>query len=168
MNDILIRNHNTRRSKRVLCQIKDAMEGLEKIAVLCMQQQQNKYNIVTYQSVTQNSKLNGRQNNAKHQSKVESVGLPYIFFAGAIIDDATGEHWSIETLLIKRPETIDNWFKSLANESRGFSQDIRDTKRTTTIYFILSKEQEPKEQSQSCYIWKNCGRLLPSPTYKIQ
>ena len=47
--------------------------------------------------------------------------------------------------LIKRPETRETWFKSLANEIGRLAQGIRDIKGTDTIFFI-PKYEIPKER----------------------
>ena len=65
-------------------------------------------------------------------------------FAGAIIDKATGESLEYREL-IKRPETRETWFKSLANEIGCLAQGIRDIKGTDTIFFI-PKYEIPKER----------------------
>ena len=47
--------------------------------------------------------------------------------------------------LIKRPETRETWFKSLANEIGRLAQGIRDIKGMDTIFFI-PKYEIPKER----------------------
>ena len=61
------------------------------------------------------------------------------YFAGAIIDDKTGESLEYRDL-IKRPDLKDTWFTSLANELGILAQGIRDIKGTDTIFFIPKSE----------------------------
>ena len=61
------------------------------------------------------------------------------YFAGAIIDDKTGESLEYSDL-IKRPELRNMWFASLANGLGRLAQGIRDIKGTDTIFFIPKSE----------------------------
>ena len=54
-------------------------------------------------------------------------------FAGAIIDDKTGEKIEYRDL-INRPELQERWYKSLANELGRLAQGIRDIPGTNTIF----------------------------------
>ena len=47
--------------------------------------------------------------------------------------------------LIKRPETRETWFRSLANEIGRLAQGIRNIKGTGTIFFI-PKYELPRER----------------------
>ena len=57
------------------------------------------------------------------------------YFAGAIIDEATGKNMEYRDL-IKRPELMETWYTSLANELGRLAQGIRDIKGTNTVFFI--------------------------------
>ena len=58
------------------------------------------------------------------------------YFAGAIIDKKTGESLEYQKL-IKRKETRETWFRSLANEIGHLAQEIRNIKGTRDGHNIL-------------------------------
>ena len=62
-------------------------------------------------------------------------------FAGAIIDKTTEESLEYREL-IKRPETRETWFKSLASEIGRLAQGTRDIKGTDTIFSFNMKYQK--------------------------
>ena len=76
------------------------------------------------------------------------------YFAGAIIDDKTGQSLEYRDL-IKWLESRDTWFKSLANELGRLAQWIRDIKGTDKIFFV-PKSEIPQDR------WKDTtyGRIV--------
>ena len=77
-------------------------------------------------------------------------------FAGAIIDEKTGESLEYREL-IKRPEVKEKWFTALANELGRLAQGIRDIKGTETIHFI-PKSEIPKDRRRDI----TYGRIVVS------
>ena len=61
------------------------------------------------------------------------------YFAGAIVDESTGEKLEYRDL-IKRPELMETWYTSLANELGRLAQGIRDVNGTDTVDFIPFSE----------------------------
>ena len=75
-------------------------------------------------------------------------------FAGAIIDDKTGE--KLEYIdLIKRPELQERWYKSLANELGQLAQGIRDIPGTNTFFFLAKSEIPADRRREVTY-----GRIV--------
>ena len=66
------------------------------------------------------------------------------YFAGAIIDENTGEALEYRDL-IKRPELKQIWFRAFANELGRLAQGIRDIAGTDTIFFI-PRSKIPKDR----------------------
>ena len=60
-------------------------------------------------------------------------------FAGAVIDEVTGESLEYRDL-IKNDKYRDIWATSLANEFGRLAQGIRDIKGTNTIFFIPKED----------------------------
>ena len=76
------------------------------------------------------------------------------YFAGAIIDETTGEKMEYRDL-IKRPELMETWYTSLANELGRLAQGIRDVKGTDTVDFIQLSEIPMDRRKEITY-----GRIV--------
>lgn len=66
------------------------------------------------------------------------------YFAGAIIDEETGQAMEYRDL-IKHPKHKNTWEFSLANKLGRLAQGIREVKGTNTIFFI-PKSEIPKDR----------------------
>ena len=79
------------------------------------------------------------------------------YFACAIVDKVTGKKMEYRDL-IKRPELMDTWYRSLANELGRLAQGIRDIKGTDTVFFI-SLSEIPLDRKKTGDVWPNCRRI---------
>ena len=114
------------------------MEGLERIAALAAQEQADVLDLtIGERKLTRGWAL------ANHHLQMDEWAFED-YFAGAIIDETTGESLEYRDL-IKRPDLRDVWFHSLANELGRLAQGIRDIKGTNTIFFI-PKSGIPKDR----------------------
>ena len=128
-----------RRSKRILQQIRgNEKEGLHRIAAVAAKEAASIPNLTI-----SNSNLTKGWTKANQNLQLEEWAFQD-YFADAIIVKTTGESLEYREL-IKRPETRETWFRSLANEIGRLARGIRDIKGTDTIFFI-PKYEIPKER----------------------
>ena len=128
-----------RRSKSVMQQIKaNEKDDLQRITMLAAKETAE----VRRLQIKPNGLSKGYAAANQHLQLDEWAYKEY--FAGAIIDDNTGQSLEYRDL-IKWPELRDTWFKSLANEPGRLAQGIRDIKGTDTILFI-PKSEIPQDQ----------------------
>ena len=128
-----------RRSKHILQEIRDNENvGLHRIAALAANETATIPNLAILEGKLTRGWTKANQNLQLDEWAFQDC------FAGAIIDKTTGESLEYREL-IKRPETRETWFKSLANEICRLAQGIRDIKGTETICFI-PKHEIPKER----------------------
>ena len=119
-----------RRSKRVLSQLRqNEKEGLERIEALAAWEDA----VVPDLSIRDRKHSNGYSAANKHLQMSEWAFEAY--FAGAIIDEITGQSMEYRDL-VKDPAKKAIWQTSLANEIGRLAQGIREFKGTNTIHFI--------------------------------
>ena len=123
-----------RRSKRVIEQLKlNEKEGLERIAALAACESAEMPDF----SITESKYKRGFAAANQHLQMDEWAFE--LYFAGAIVDEVTGQSLEYRDL-IKDPKRAPTWQNSLANELGRLSQGIRDIKGTDTVFFIPKSE----------------------------
>ena len=124
-----------RRSKRVLRQLRDTKkDGPNYIAALVENETAEVPDLV----VKTNKLANGMAS-ANQYLQMNEWAYDASEFAGAVIDEETGKRMEYRDL-IKKPELLSLWTRSLANELGRLTQGIRDIVGTNTMFFIPKSE----------------------------
>ena len=156
--DELPPNHQVRRSKRVMQQIRqNNQDGLHRIVALAA----NETAVVPGVEVNKHAKYARGYAGANQRLQLDE----WVYdFVGAIIDEKTGEKLEYRDL-IKRPELRQRWETSLANELGRLAQGIRDIKGTDTIHFV-SKSEIPADRWKDIMYGKIVVEYKPDKTEK--
>ena len=128
-------HYRARRSKRILRQQRiDDQQEMHRVVLLVGEEKAK----IPDLKVDTNRKLSrgyGLANEVLQMSEWAYEDL----FAGAVIDEVTGESLEYRDL-IKNDKYRDIWATSLANEFGRLAQGIRDIKGTNTIFFIPKED----------------------------
>ena len=129
-----IPGQGSRRSKRVLSQLRqNEKNGLERIASLAAWE-----SAVVPDLSCRDKKYANSLSAANNQLQMSEWAFE-AYFAGAIIDEITGQPMEYRDLM-KDPARKPLWQTSLANEIGRLAQGIRDLKGTNTLHFIPKSE----------------------------
>jgi hypothetical protein len=96
-----------------------------------------------------NSKYAGGYSNANIDLQMNEWACDE-YFAGAIIDEATGASMEYRDLL-KKPDLKELWERSFANELGRLSQGTRDINGTNKIHFIPKSDIPHDRQKKITY-----------------
>ena len=153
-------NHRARRSKRLLSQHhNDDQQQLHRILSLVA----NETATIPNLEVKRDRKVSRGLGHANETLQMDEWAYEDLF-AGAIIDDVTGESMEYRHL-IKSEKHRAVWEHSLSNEIGRLAQGIRDIKGTETIFFI-QKSEIPKDRLRDITYGRIVVSYRPQKTEK--